>query len=86
MEMNKALTDKRIAATSKTLHYKESSASSSGKVMDKDATESVDIPCTFTENTLTLNEFDNYTYSVEQIGKENTLYFQTIFRVNKMVY
>ena len=65
--------------TVKTLHYKESSASSSGKVMDKDATESVDIPCTFTENTLTLNGFDNYTYSVEQIGEREYVVFSKPF-------
>lgn len=45
-----------------TNYYKASTASSSGKIFDKYTSE--DIPCSFTDCTLTLNGTNNYTYSV----------------------
>ena len=72
-----------------TRHYKDNPVSPSGKLMDPNATEIENIPCTFDENTLTLNGFDNYTYSVEEIGESEYVVFskpflgQTKWKVDK---
>ena len=62
-----------------TRHYKDNPASPSGKLMDPNAAEIVNIPCTFDENTLTLNGFDNYTYSVEEIGESEYVVYAVTY-------
>ena len=62
-----------------TRHYKDSPVSSTGKIMDTSATEVEHIPCSFTENTLTLNNFDNYTYTVEKSGEREYVVFSKPF-------
>ena len=60
-------------------HYYDNPASPSGKVMDKNATEVVNIPCTFDEYSLTLNGIDNYTYFVEKEEKYEYVVFSKPF-------
>lgn len=62
-----------------TRHYYDNPASPSGKLMDTDATEVVEIPCTFDENSLTLNATDNYTYSIEKGKKSEYVVFSKPF-------
>lgn len=70
-----------------TNYYKKASYSASGKVFDRcDTTE---IPCSFTDYSLTLNGFDHYTYEVTQFsGKEYVKFSkpfmgQTSWYINK---
>lgn len=73
-----------------TCHYKDNPVSATGIQMDPNATEIVNIPCTFDESTLTLNGFDNYFYSVEEIGESEYVVFskpflgQTKWKVDKL--
>ena len=56
-------------------HYKDAPYSVSGKALDQDATEKVNIPCTYTDNTFTLNGNDIYSYSVEKNGDREYVVF-----------
>lgn len=63
-----------------TNYYKKSSASPSGKVYDYCDTK--EIPCSFTDYSLTLNGSDNYTYSLETInGKQYVVFSKPFYGV-----
>lgn len=63
-----------------TNYYKKSSASASGKVFDYCDTK--EIPCTFTDYSLTLNGIDHYTYEVKTLnGREYVVFSKPFYGV-----
>lgn len=63
-----------------TNYYKKASYSASGKVFDYCDTQ--EIPCTFTDYSLTLNGIDHYTYEVKTLnGKEYVVFSKPFYGV-----